>query len=166
MPRYICQKITCPNHNGFDATTMPPQCPKCKSKVFLAPVQAAKRAVERMVPVGGTPNDGFTAVVGTALADCEALILAFDVTSTTTAEAKKTKDYVVTLGTNSKRIDRQGPVTTYPTVHARYAVQLGTQVNAGIHMEADVDFTAAFVRRALTLSLNEHRYYRIYVEMV
>jgi len=90
----------------------------------------------------------------------ESLIDRFDQTGVSEAEARKTHDCVVHIGSRANRIDRQGPC--YGGTHARFAVQIGTKTYAGIQMPAGVTFTIAHVRAAFRESLTNKKYIRIF----
>jgi hypothetical protein len=72
-------------------------------------------------------------------------------------------DYVVKLGSDKrKRIDRQGEQKGYDTKHARYAVQLGSGVQAGIYMQADRTFSPEHLMAAFRLSYKKGVYVRVF----
>jgi hypothetical protein len=121
-----------------------------------------------MVDLPADPSKRITTATGAPLLECGELIDKFHLTIQSEAEAKTTSDYIVRLGADKrKRIDRQGPVKTGNTVtHARFAVQLGEPIYAGIHMPIDTNFTIGHVRAAFRQSLARHVYVRIYKEEV
>jgi len=124
----------------------------------LAVVQPQERTADATMNDMTTPNPS-------QAGDCEQLIQKFDVTRVSVAEAGQPRDCVVKLGADRrKRIDRQGPVKDgATTTHARFAVQLGTPIYAGIWMQVDQDFTIANVRAALRRSLTvTHGYVRLF----
>jgi hypothetical protein len=113
-----------------------------------------------MVNAGGqmsAANPGMTV-------ECEQLIQLFGITIVSAEEARMPRDCIVKLGADRrKRIDRQGPVSVNGTItHARFAVQLGTPIYAGIHMAVDTRFTIGHVRDALRRSLQQGQYVRIF----
>jgi hypothetical protein len=167
MPQYICSTPKCISKGKpFELTsagqTFCPKCQKTSLKLFVPPV----RRVERKEVV----NDGSTMkqASGTSLMDCNELIDKFALTIQSVDEAGTTSDFIVKLGADKrKRIDRQGPVKTGNTItHARFAVQLGSPIYAGIHMPIDTKFTIGHVRAAFRESLLSQKYVRIYIEEV
>lgn len=101
-------------------------------------------------------NEGGTmaAITKTEAADVASLIDNFTITSVTRAELTPS-DYVTKLPgerskTPRKRIDRQGAALGQTA--ARFAVQIGSPVYAGIHMPIDIDFPIDVVRAAFRAS--------------
>jgi hypothetical protein len=167
MPQYVCSTPKCISKGKPFMLTSAGQtfCPKCQKnslQPFVAPVQR----VERMVVV----NDGSTMTLanGKSHTECIELIDKFTLTVQSEDEAGITSDYIVKLGADKrKRIDRQGPVKTGNTItHARFAVQLGNPIYAGIHMPIDTNFSIRHVRAAFKQSLLSQKYVRIYIEEV
>jgi hypothetical protein len=159
MPQYTCSTADCTSGGAPIVLNQANQtfCPQCGNGTLVAYVPPP---MEQMVNAGGT----MTTANPTQANDCNALINLFGVMLVSVDEARMPRDCIVKLGADRrKRIDRQGPVSTGNTVtHARFAVQLGDPIYAGIHMPVDTNFTANHVRAAFRRSLQQHQYVRIF----
>lgn len=62
----------------------------------------------------------------------ESLIAKWDLDTVSDTEARKTKDYLYTLGAKAKRIDREGPVTNGSQVvtHGKFRLRSDTRTHA------------------------------------
>jgi hypothetical protein len=116
--------------------------------------------MEQMVNAGGEMSAGNP----DTNADCERLIQLFTITLISAEEARMPRDCIVKLGSDRrKRIDRQGPVSNGGTItHARFAVQLGSPIYAGIHLPVDTTFSIGNIRQAFRRSLAQGGYFRLF----
>ncbi|MEO6802565.1 MAG: hypothetical protein ABI197_04875 [Granulicella sp.] len=132
----------------------------------LTPYAGVARIVERMVNV--TEGNLMTLTASGSLGDCNTLIQQFHITLVSDDEASRPHDCVVKLGSDRrKRIDRQGPVQTGHTItHGKFAVQLGTALNAGIHLPVNETYSIDTIREAFRQSLLQRRYVRLFKETV
>ena len=159
MPDYTCTNADCPSAGAPIVLNTANQtyCPQCFNNTLQPFVRPR---IEQMVNAGGQ----MSAANPTMTAECEQLIQSFSITIVSVEEARTPRDCIVKLGADRrKRIDRQGPVSAGNTItHARYAVQLGTPIYAGIHMPVDTRFTIGHVRGAFRRSLAQGQYVRIF----
>lgn len=72
--------------------------------------------------------------VGKDAAEVESLVAKWDLDTVSDTEARKTKDYLYTLGAKARRIDREGPVANGNQVgtHGKFRLQFGTRTYAGV----------------------------------
>ena len=98
-------------------------------------------------------------------AEVDSLIDKWDLTTVSTDEAKKTKDYLFKLGGKTKRIDREGPITNGNRVvtHGKFRLQFGTKTYAGVQIKVDEPLDVATIRRAFRESVNNRRYVEVYL---
>jgi hypothetical protein len=167
MAQYTCSNADCPTAGETFTLTSTGQtyCPNCYENT-LVPFVPPRQLIYRLENVPGsnvmtTPNT-------TQENDVRALIGRFFLTRQSADEANTTTDNIVQLGTDRrKRIDRQGPVRSgIATTHAKFAVQLGGPIYAGIHMPVDTDFPLQTVKDAFIRSMQNHVYVRIVPEWV
>jgi hypothetical protein len=159
VPDYTCTTAACPSGGAPIVLNTANQtfCPQCFNNTLQPYVRPR---MEQMVNAGGQMSAGSP----DTNADCERLIQLFSITLVSTEEARMPRDCIVKLGSDRrKRIDRQGPVSNGNTItHARFAVQLGTPIYAGIHMPVDTTFTIGHIREAFRRSLAQGGYFRIF----
>lgn len=168
MPRYTCSNAGCPTQGQpFELTSAgQTYCPRCFTAGALTDYVGVARVVERMANV--TDGNRMDNTPSGSLNDCNQLIALFHITLVSDEEATRPHDCVVKLGADRrKRIDRQGPVQTRTAVtHGRFAVQLGTALNAGIHLPVNETFSIDTIRAAFRQSLQQGFYVRLYKETV
>jgi len=92
--------------------------------------------------------------VGKDVAEVESLIAKWDLDTVSDTEARKTKDYLYTLGAKARRIDREGPVTNGNQVgtHGKFRLQFGTRTYAGVWIKVNEILDAAVIRCAFAES--------------
>ncbi|MEO9216760.1 MAG: hypothetical protein ABI227_14065, partial [Rhodanobacter sp.] len=112
MPYYTCSNGACPTAaQPFSLTgagqTYCPQCNTANSLTAAPTPIVAPTTQTRVIASSNAMN-----AVGKDAAEVELLIAKWDLNTVSDTEAKKTKDYLYTLGSKFKRIDREGPVTS------------------------------------------------------
>ena len=119
-------------------------------------------SVDNSPSLSGSPSpaSGFVSVVEVA-----ELIAKWDLNIVSDDEAKKTKDYLYTLGVKSKRIDREGPVTNgnKQVTHGKFRLQFGKKTYAGVQVRVNEILDAAVIRRAFAESMVSGRYVEVYL---
>jgi hypothetical protein len=159
VPDYTCTTATCPSAGAAIVLNTPNQtyCPQCFNNTLQPYVRPR---IEQMANAGGQMSIASPQMQ----AECEQLIQLFSITLVSSDEARMPRDCIVKLGSDRrKRIDRQGPVSAGGTItHARFAIQLGSPIYAGIHMLVDTTFTIGHVRNAFRRSLQQSQYVRIF----
>jgi hypothetical protein len=138
-------------------------CPQCFSAGSLttAPTPVVAPASQTRTIATSNAMDA----VGKDAAEVESLIAKWDLNTVSDTEAKKTKDYLYTLGAKSKRIDREGPVTNGNKVvtHGKFRLQFGTNTYAGVWIKVNEILDAAVIRRAFAESVVARRYVEVYL---
>ena len=164
MAQYTCSNAACPSGGAVITLSSAGQtfCQQCgtRSLTALAVVVAAPTPHTRVL----TTSNAMDAVGGDS-AEVDSLIDKWDLTTVSTDEAKKTKDYLFKLGSKSKRIDREGPITNGNRVvtHGKFRLQFGTKTYAGVQIKVDEPLDVATIRRAFRESVNNRRYVEVYL---
>ena len=163
MPYYTCSTPTCSPGVTFSLTSAgQTYCPRCFTAGALSTAAAPMTA-----PVSQTrviQDSNAMDAVGAAAVQVDELIAKWDLNSVTTAEAGKTHDCVYKLGTRSKRIDREGPVSgTTGVTHAKFRLQFGKSTYAGVRIKVDETLDAAAIQRAFRESVIAQRYVEVYL---
>lgn len=165
MPYYTCNNGACPTAGQAFSMTSAGQtyCPQCFTAGSLATVPTPIVAPTSRTRTIVTSNEMHA--VGKDEAEVESLIAKWDLNTVSDTEAKKTKDYLYTLGANSKRIDREGPVTNGSKVvtHGKFRLQFGTKTYAGVWIKVNEILDAAVIRRAFAESMAARRYVEVYL---
>jgi len=163
MPYYTCRNGACPTGGQPFSLTGAGQtyCPRCNTPNSLtaAPV-AAPTTQTRVIATSNAMH-----AAGGAADEVEALIAKWDLNTVSDDEARKTKDYLYTLGSNSKRIDREGPVNNGNRVvtHGKFRLQFGSKTYAGVWVKVNEILDAAVIRRAFRESMAAKRYVEVYL---
>lgn len=165
MPYYICGNGACPTAGQAFSMTSAGQtyCPQCFTAGSLAAAPTPVVAPTSQTRTIATSNA--MDAVGKDAAEVESLIAKWDLNTVSDNEAKKTKDYLYTLGAKSKRIDREGPVTNGNKVvtHGKFRLQFGTKTYAGVWIKVNEILDAAAIRRAFAESVVAGRYVEVYL---
>ncbi|BBO91324.1 hypothetical protein [Desulfosarcina ovata] len=167
MPYYKCSNQACPTGGEAFSLTSAGQtfCPRCYTANALTSVATpvvGPLTKTRVIQSSNTMHSCPKKVE----VEVQLLIDKWDLNSVSTLEAKKTKDYLFTLNTNAKRIDREGPVTigSEKTVtHGKFRLQFGNRTYAGVRIQVDVILNAAVIRRAFKESLVAGKYVEVYL---
>lgn len=165
MPYYTCSTAACPTNGQPFALTSAGQsyCPQCYTAGALSPAAAPVHAPISQTRVLQTSNQMHTA--GGDAVEVAELIAKWDLNIVSDDEAKKTKDYLYTLGVKSKRIDREGPVTNgnKQVTHGKFRLQFGKKTYAGVQVRVNEILDAAVIRRAFAESMVSGRYVEVYL---
>lgn len=166
MAYYTCSNAACPTGGAAFSLTSAGQtyCPNCYTAGALtaAPTPVAAPVTQTRV----LQSSNAMHAVGGDAADVALLIARWDLNTVSDTEAKKTKDYLFTLGAdNSKRIDREGPITTGNKVvtHGKFRLQFGKKTYAGVQIRVNEILDAAVIRRGFQESVAAGRYVEVYL---
>jgi hypothetical protein len=165
MPYYTCSNAACSTAGQTFSLTGAGQtyCPQCYTANALtaAPTPVVAPTTQTRTVVTSNAMDA----AGKDAAEVDDLIAKWDLNTVSDTEAKKTKDYLYTLGAKSKRIDREGPVTNGQKVatHGKFRLQFGTNTYAGVWIKVNEILDAAVIRRAFRESMVAGRYVEVYL---